>query len=195
MFSLPVQVLHLHLVRFCFQPYRSTASCILFSHRKLFSAKKSPPNMFIVLAAQQQTSADQQPPGEQAPFQAGQKNPLTPTNIWISSLLWMGTISSSDRLWWNNTTPVWSCKCSCNSTMQHWGSGCWTVKTFFFIHLRATLEHQLVGAEFERNAEVKDLEIRHHCDTVSDLCVTTSLDSCLMGTEHVSLLRLFHNRL
>lgn len=63
-------------------PYHSTTSCIVFSHRKLFSVKKSPPEYFYGA-----TSAAQQPPGEQVPFSHWTKNPLTRTNTWISSLL------------------------------------------------------------------------------------------------------------
>ena len=107
---------------------------------------------------------------------------------WVQSPALIGCDGTTQHLCGRANVPV---TLQCNIEVQAAG----LLRLFFFIHLRATLEHQLVGAEFERNAEVKDLEIRHHCDTVSDLCVTTSLDSCLMGTEHVSLLRLFHNRL
>lgn len=185
-------------------PYRCTTSCIVFSHRKLFSVKKSPPNTFMVLRQLLSNHLV-----NKCLFHTGQKthsHVLTPgfrrCCEWVQSPALIGCDG--------NTTPVWSCKClpfvKCDSTV-HIEVQAAGLSRLFFIHLGATLGHQLDSAEFERDTEVKDKEIRYHCDTVSDFCVTTWLDSCLMGTEHVrlstemrkkcdvSLLSLFHHPL
>lgn len=176
--------------------FSATGSC--------FQWKKAPPNTFMVLRQLLSNHLV-----NKCLFHTGQKthsHVLTPgfrrCCEWVQSPALIGCDG--------NTTPVWSCKClpfvKCDSTV-HIEVQAAGLSRLFFIHLGATLGHQLDSAEFERDTEVKDKEIRYHCDTVSDFCVTTRLDSCLMGTEHVrlstemrkkcdvSLLSLFHHPL